>query len=83
MSINRLYTKLLRVYLFSIFTIKTPRALTALTPFCLLIAKTGMEDWFVQPSLFSKPNVEMSLRVLTQVLALNSKLNCTNIKFIN
>ena len=37
---NRLYTKMLRIHLFSIFTIKTPRALAALTPVGLLIVKT-------------------------------------------
>ena len=36
-SKNRLYTKMLRIHLFSILTIKTPRALTALAP---LIVKT-------------------------------------------
>ena len=30
LSKNRLYTKMLRIHLFSIFTIKTPQALTAL-----------------------------------------------------
>jgi len=40
MSKNRLYSKMLRLHLFSIFTIKTPRALTALTPLGLLIVKT-------------------------------------------
>ena len=37
---RRLYTKMLRIHLFSIFTIKTPRALAALTPVGLLIVKT-------------------------------------------
>jgi len=40
LSINRLYTKMLRIHLFSIFTIKTPRAHAALTPLGLLIVKT-------------------------------------------
>ena len=31
---------MLRIHLFSIFTIKTPRALAALAPFGLLIVKT-------------------------------------------
>jgi len=35
LSKNRLYTKMLRIHLFSIFTIKTP-----LAPLGLLIAKT-------------------------------------------
>jgi len=37
LSKNRLYTKMLKIYLFRIFTIKTPRDLVALTP---LIVKT-------------------------------------------
>ena len=37
---NRLYTEMLKIHLFSIFTIKTPRALAALTPLGLLIVKT-------------------------------------------
>jgi len=40
MSKNRLYTKMLRIHLFSIFTIKTPRTLAALAPLVLLIVKT-------------------------------------------
>jgi len=39
LSKNRLYTKMLRIHLFNIFTIKTPRALAALTPSGLLIVK--------------------------------------------
>ena len=37
---NRLDTKLLRIHLFSVFTVKTTRALAALAPLGLLIAKT-------------------------------------------
>ena len=37
---RRLYTKMLRIHLFSIFTIKMPRALAALAPLGLLIVKT-------------------------------------------
>ena len=33
-------TKLFRVYLFTVFTIKTPRALASLAPLGLLIVKT-------------------------------------------
>ena len=40
LSKNRLYTKMLRIHLFSIFTIKTPRALPALAPLGLLIVKS-------------------------------------------
>jgi len=40
LSKNRLYTKMLRIHLFSIFTIKTPKALAALAPLGLLIVKT-------------------------------------------
>ena len=39
-SKNRVLTKMLRIHLFSIFTIKTPRALAALAPLGLLIVKT-------------------------------------------
>ena len=37
---NRLYTKMLRIHLFSISTIKTPRALAAVDPLGLLTMKT-------------------------------------------
>ena len=40
LSKNRLYTKMLRIHLFSIFTINSPRALAALAPLGLLIVKT-------------------------------------------
>ena len=40
LSKNRLYTKMLRIHLFSIFTIKTPLALVALAPLGILIVKT-------------------------------------------
>jgi len=36
----KVYTKMLRIHLFSIFTIKTPRALAALAPLGLFIVKT-------------------------------------------
>ena len=39
LSKNRLYTKMLRIHLFSIFTIKTPQALAVLMPLGLLIMK--------------------------------------------
>ena len=35
MSKHRLYTKMLRIHLFSIFTIKGSRVLAALAPLCL------------------------------------------------
>jgi len=38
--LNRLYAKILRMHLFSIFTIKTPQALAALGPSGLLILET-------------------------------------------
>jgi len=37
---KRLYTKMIRIHLFSYFTIKTPRALDALVRLGLLIVKT-------------------------------------------
>ena len=40
LSQNKSDTKLFRVYLFTIFTIKRPRALTSLAPLGLLIVKT-------------------------------------------
>ena len=40
LSQNKSDTKLLRVYLFTVFTIKRPRALTSLAPLGLLIVKT-------------------------------------------
>ena len=40
LSKNRLYTKILRIHLFNIFTIKTSRALAALMPIGLFIVKT-------------------------------------------
>jgi len=40
LSKNRLDTKLFRMHLFSVFTIKISRALTALAPLGLLIVKT-------------------------------------------
>ena len=40
LSKNRLYTKMLRIHLFSIFTINSPQALVALAPLGLLIVKT-------------------------------------------
>ena len=40
MSKNRLYPKMLRIHVFSIFTIKTPRAVAALAPLGHLISKT-------------------------------------------
>ena len=35
-----LYTNMLKIHLFSVFTIKTPRALAAVAPLDLLISKT-------------------------------------------
>ena len=40
LSKNALYTKMLRMHLFSICTIKTPRALTALAPLDFCMVKT-------------------------------------------
>jgi len=40
LSKNRLDTKLLRIHLFSVFTVKRPRALAALAPLGHLIMKT-------------------------------------------
>ena len=40
LSKSRLYAKMLRLFLFSIFTIKTPRALAALASLSLLIVTT-------------------------------------------
>ena len=40
LSQNKSDTKLLRVYLFTVFTIKRPRALASLAPLGLLIVKT-------------------------------------------
>ena len=40
LSKHRVYTKMLRIYLFSIFTIKGSRILAALAPLDLLIVKT-------------------------------------------
>ena len=40
LSKNRLYTNMLKIHLFGIFTIKTPRVLAALPPLGLLIVKT-------------------------------------------
>jgi len=37
---NRLYTKMLRIHVFSVVTIKTPQALAALVPLGFLIVKT-------------------------------------------
>ena len=40
LSQNKSDTKLFRVYLFTVFTIKRPRALASLAPLRLLIVKT-------------------------------------------
>ena len=40
LSQNKSDTKLFRVYLFTVFTIKRPRALASLSPLGLLIVKT-------------------------------------------
>jgi len=40
LSKHRLDTKLLKIHLFNVFTIKRPRALAALAPLGLLIMKT-------------------------------------------
>jgi len=40
LSKNRLDSKLLRIHLFSVLTIKRPRSSAALAPLCFLIVKT-------------------------------------------
>ena len=42
LSQNKSDTKLFRVYLFTVFTIKRPRALASLAPLGLLIVKTAI-----------------------------------------
>ena len=53
LSKNRLYTKMLRIHLFSIFTIKTPWALVTLAPLGLLIDKTLYSNYNIFPNLIT------------------------------
>jgi len=50
LSKNRLYTQMLRIHLISIFTIKKPRALSALASFGPFIVKTLSHVLYLLPS---------------------------------
>ena len=52
LSKNRLYTEILIIHLFSIFTIKAPHALAALLPLCLLTLKTQTKLMYSNLNMF-------------------------------
>ena len=70
LSQNKSDTKLFRVYLFTVFTIKRPRALASLAHLGILIVKTvtNIDDEYAPPSLCSEDPSSCHLTNLNRMI---------------